>query len=229
MPPKKIEKNNITESIKSVNQDLEVKLVSSDGSITLEKGFSGLIDFDVKIKLLAQVVKAELSNLRTSGAHTKTRDEVRGGGKKPWKQKGTGRARHGSIRSPIWVGGGVTHGPTKNINWHQIITKSMRISALKSIFKDRLLEQNVYQLSDDLDFQKTKQAEEFLTKLMPENKIKRQVLIYTTSEKPSILGFANLDLRKINAEKLKINQLVASQNFILTPRAREVIEARLSK
>lgn len=97
----------------------------------------GTIDLPEKIfglswnsDLIHQVVVAQQANRRESIAHAKGRSEVRGGGKKPWRQKGTGRARHGSIRSPLWKGGGVTFGPTRERNFSKKINKKMKRKAL---------------------------------------------------------------------------------------------------
>ncbi len=110
-------------------------------------GEAGKINLPAKVfaakwraDLVHQVVEGMRSNKRAGTADTKDRGEVRGGGKKPWKQKGTGRARHGSSRSPIWVGGGVTHGPLAEKNYKRKISKTMRAQALFSVlskkFKD---------------------------------------------------------------------------------------------
>jgi len=88
--------------------------------------------------LVHQVVTAMQANARNPIAHTKTRGEVRGGGKKPWKQKGTGQARHGSSRSPIWVGGGVTHGPRNDKSYTQKINKKMKAKALYVVLSEKL-------------------------------------------------------------------------------------------
>jgi large subunit ribosomal protein L4 len=106
------------------------------GTVILTENFSLPWNAD----LVHQVVTSLMSNKRKPYAHTKTRGEVRGGGKKPWQQKGTGRARHGSTRSPIWVGGGVTHGPRNEKNYDRKVSKKMRVKALYTIlsrkFKD---------------------------------------------------------------------------------------------
>lgn len=85
-----------------------------------------------------RVVVAAQANKRLSTAHTKTRGEVSGGGKKPWKQKGTGRARHGSTRSPIWRKGGVVFGPLKERNYEKQVPASMRKNALRSVLSDKV-------------------------------------------------------------------------------------------
>src|ERR1035437_9119183 len=105
----------------------------------------GTIDLPAKVfaakwraDLVHQVVEGMRSNKRAGTADTKDRGEVRGGGRKPWKQKGTGRARHGSTRSPIWVGGGVTHGPLAEKNYKRKISKKMRAQALFSVLSKKM-------------------------------------------------------------------------------------------
>lgn len=116
--------------------------------------------------LVHQVVVSMEANARVTLAHVKGRGDVRGGGKKPWKQKGTGRARHGSRRSPIWVGGGVTHGPTNERNFSKKINKKMRIAALASVLSAKLADGEVL-FVESLDFNepKTSTAREALTAL----------------------------------------------------------------
>jgi large subunit ribosomal protein L4 len=88
--------------------------------------------------LVSQVLYSQASNRRAGTAHTKTRGEVRGGGKKPWQQKGTGRARHGSSRSPIWKGGGVTFGPRNDKDYKKTIPRGMKVAALFSLLSAKL-------------------------------------------------------------------------------------------
>lgn len=87
--------------------------------------------------LVHQVVTAMQANARTPVAHTKDRSDVSGGGRKPWKQKGTGRARHGSNRSPIWIGGGVAHGPRNEKSYEQKINKKMKVKALYTVLSEK--------------------------------------------------------------------------------------------
>jgi large subunit ribosomal protein L4 len=120
---------------------LEAKIYNQKG------GVAGKVDLPERVfgakwrsDLVHQVVESMRSNSRAGTADTKDRGEVSGGGKKPWKQKGTGRARHGSSRSPIWVGGGVTHGPLAEKNYKRKISKKMRAQALFSVLSRKLKE-----------------------------------------------------------------------------------------
>ncbi len=116
--------------------------------------------------LVSQVVVSMRSNLRKNIAHAKTRAEVRGGGKKPWRQKGTGQARHGSIRSPIWIGGGVTHGPLTEKNYFKKINRKMKRKALYSVLSRKVKEGEIMILEDIfVNEPKTKEAAKIMANL----------------------------------------------------------------
>jgi large subunit ribosomal protein L4 len=130
-----------------------------------------IFESKVSVPLMHQVVVAGLASLRAGTHSTKTRGEVSGGGKKPWRQKGTGRARQGSIRSPQWVGGGVSHGPQpRSHDMH--VNKKMRKGALRSALTDAL-QSGKLAVVDDLTFEapRTKQAVELLEALDLHGKI----------------------------------------------------------
>ncbi len=107
----------------------------SAGTIKLPESIFGLT---WNADLMHQVVTGMQSNKRAGTADARGRGEVRGGGKKPWKQKGTGQARHGSIRSPIWKGGGVTHGPLAEKNYNKKINQKMKTKALYVALSEKL-------------------------------------------------------------------------------------------
>lgn len=147
-----------------INFMIKVKVYNQTGQEIKEIDLDKKI-FAVKIKptVVAEVVAGLLANQRLPYAHTKDRGDVRGGGKKPWKQKGTGRARHGSIRSPLWIGGGVTFGPSKDRNFTKKINKKMKRSVLLMILSDRAATESLL-VFDDIKFNeiKTKKFAEFL-------------------------------------------------------------------
>jgi len=155
---KNIVNSNDKES-RSISNGVEAKIYNQKGA---EAGKINLPEkvFATKWRsdLVHQVVQSMRSNKRAGTADTKDRGEVRGGGKKPWKQKGTGQARHGSSRSPIWVGGGVTHGPLSDKNYKRKISKTMRAQALFSVLSKKLKEGEIIFI-DTLSMPSIKTAE----------------------------------------------------------------------
>jgi len=153
-----------------------------------------------------QVVVSMQANARTPVAHTKGRSEVRGGGRKPWRQKGTGRARHGSRRSPIWRGGGITFGPTKERNFQKKINKKMKTKALYTVLSEKLRDKEILFLDKlSLGEIKTKYAKEILKNLstIPDFKIlvskrKNAALIFMSHKDENILksfqNFGNIEV-----------------------------------
>ena len=116
---------------------LKAKVIDGTGKATGDRDLpEEIFGGEVNVPLMHQVVTAQLAEARSGTASTKTRSEVRGGGKKPWRQKGTGRARHGSSRSPIWTGGGVVFGPHPR-SYSVKVNKKMRAAALRSALADK--------------------------------------------------------------------------------------------
>lgn len=172
--------------------------------------------------LVHQVVESMRSNKRSGTADTKDRGEVRGGGRKPWKQKGTGRARHGSTRSPIWVGGGVTHGPLAEKNYKRKITKSMRAQALYSVLSKKLKDEEII-FVDSLAMPeiKTKPAVEVVKNL----KLKNRTLVALYDRDPktekSFRNIPNLELVFIK----NLNPLdVLNHRYLLIEKPDEAIK-----
>lgn len=146
---------------------LESKIYTQDGkekgTVALPEAVFGL---PWNADLVHQVTHSMMSNARRGTAHAKDRSEIRGGGKKPWRQKGTGRARHGSRRSPIWVGGGVTHGPRNEKNYDRKINKKMKIKALYTVLSAKYRDgEIIFVDSFAFDTPKTKEAKGYITNI----------------------------------------------------------------
>lgn len=114
-----------------------------------------IFEVPMNTDLIHQVVTSQISNRRMVIAHAKDRAQVRGGGIKPWKQKGTGRARHGSRTSPLWIGGGITHGPRKERNFKKVLPKNMKRKALFIALSDKV-RNGLFIVTDNLDFKEAK-------------------------------------------------------------------------
>lgn len=157
------------------------------GSVELNPDIFGI---EPNRDVMHQVVTAQLAAKRAGTHSTKTRAEVRGGGRKPWAQKGLGRARHGSIRSPQWVGGGVAHGP-KPRDYSQRTPKKMRRLALRSALSDRASEGQikVVESFDAWETPRTKNATALLAAMGVTGKV---LLIAEDHERTAIKSFRNL-------------------------------------
>ena len=186
--------------------------------------------------LVHQVVTAERANRRRGTAHTKDRSEVSGGGKKPWKQKGTGRARHGSIRSPIWIGGGVTHGPRAEKNYSKKINKKAKRKALWTALSQKLRDREIVVLDMlMMEDAKTKNAAKVLKNLsaIPEfNKIGRgasvSVLVGQADENAT-RAFQNIKGVKVEeARNLSVLDALSARYLVLPKELVRILEKSVS-
>jgi large subunit ribosomal protein L4 len=159
---------------------------TSKGEVTLDPEIFGI---EPNMAVLHQVVTAQLAGARSGTASTKTRAEVRGGGRKPWRQKGLGRARQGSTRAPHWSGGGVAHGP-KPRDYSQRTPKKMKRLALRSALSARASESAIIVVESlDWDAPKTRQAAALLAQIGAEGKT---LLVVDRSDVAAERAFRNL-------------------------------------
>lgn len=214
--------------VKLYNQNAE-----ETGEIDLEEKIFGL---PFNADLVHQVIVSMQANKRTPLAHAKDRSEVRGGGKKPWKQKGTGRARHGSIRSPIWVGGGVTHGPLKQKSYKKKINKKMRQKAFLVGLSQKLRDNEILFLEKlALDSIKTKIAKSVMNGLKIVNDFSKlgekggKTLISVDDYKENtFLSFRNLPYVNIKeAKNMNVLDLFTNKYIVLTKKAVQEMRSKL--
>ncbi len=189
----------------------------------------GDVDLDAKVfdlapnrGLIEQAVVTTLANRRLVLAHTKTKGEVRGGGRKPWRQKGTGRARHGSIRSPQWKGGGVIFGPRKNRNYTLKMNVSAKRKALLMTLSDKA-QNNRLAVVDKIDLAgpKTKEFSKIVTSLPHQ---KTNLFIVPATNMTLIKSGRNIPgVTFIRADSLNVYDIVRHQQLVVMQDALPVI------
>ena len=226
---KKNTKKKVGKKVTVAASSLSLPVLSAQGKeveqIELEKRV-----FDGKISeaLIHQAVVTYLSNQRKGLASTKTRGDVRGGGIKPWRQKGTGRARVGSIRSPIWRGGGVTFGP-KPHSFYKDLPQKMKIMALKSALNAKLRDKEILVLSDlKIASCKTKDFSKIFKSLKLDG-VKVRLVVETLE---SNLKLATRNIKKVllaKASDVHTTEIIDCKRLVLTKNALRDVEKRIKK
>jgi large subunit ribosomal protein L4 len=202
-----------------------VDVLSTSGKKVATRDLSAdVFEAKISVPLMHQVVVAGMASLRRGTHATKTRGEVSGGGKKPWRQKGTGRARQGSTRAPQWTGGGVVHGPQPR-DHSMRVNKKMKKGGLRSALTDALQSGKLVVLEDlAFDAPKTKQAVDVLKAL----ELAGKVLLVLPS--PSETGAVEKSFRNVSgvriayARSLGVYEVIAADRVVLTQSALDLVE-----
>lgn len=207
-----------------MNVDILNKEGKKTGTMELPKEFFGVRWSPEAVHL---TVLAAAANARKQTAHAKNRGEVRGGGKKPWRQKGTGRARHGSTRSPIWKGGGVTFGPRNERVFEKKVNKKMKRFALASILSKRFADKKIF-VYDSLVFEpaKTKTVADFLKRRFGERP--SVLFIRETKNRSLALSARNIPrVEAVTANLLDASVCTGKANVVFEKDALEALITRI--
>ena len=176
----------------------------------------------VHVPAMHQVVVAHLANCRVGTHNTKDRGDIRGGGKKPWRQKHTGRARSGSSRSPLWVGGGVAHGPHPR-DYHQKVNKKVRRIALRSALTLKVQEESMLVVNSfDMTAPKTKLMLDFLAAVQTG---KKPLLVLHETNMAVVKSTANIPSANVlHVDSVNVYDLLNHDQLIATPEAVKKLE-----
>jgi large subunit ribosomal protein L4 len=230
----KTKKTTISKKAAKTPAGLELAVFNQEGKevakINLPEKIFGL---KLNPSLVKQAYEAQMSQARIPYAHSKDRSEVRGGGKKPWRQKGTGRSRHGSIRSPIWRGGGATFGPRKDTVYAKNINKKMRRSALLMVLSGKVRDNEIVVLDDlKLEQPKTKLMADVVKNLNDvKNDLGKGALVVMAQKNENIIR-ATRNIPKfmtIGAQNLNVVDLLNHRYVLMPKSAIEIIEKTFTK
>jgi len=204
---------------------MEAVLYTKDGETKqakLKKTVFGLVP---RAELINEAVTAYLANQRRGTASTKQRSEVRGGGRKPWRQKGTGRARAGSIRSPLWRGGGIVFGPHPK-NWHYTIPNKKRRLAIRHALSDLAQNKKLIIIEElNLSSPKTKEASAFLKKMEINPGTAKILIADQPMKQENRRAFRNIEkLEIVPVENMNIYLVLWADVLLLTKKALAEIE-----
>jgi len=179
---------------------------------------------EVRPEILHFVVRAHLAAKRQGTVSVKTRSTIRGGGKKPWRQKGTGRARAGSIRSPLWRGGAVIHGP-KPRDYSFKVNKKLKRLALKMALSSKLINNELLVVDKiKVNSHKTKEFVQIKNKL----ELKKALIVLPEKDNNLILASRNVpDVKLIGPENLNTYDVLKCENLVITPEIVETLKQRL--
>jgi len=188
---------------------------------------AAIFEVQVKVDLMHQAFERQMANARAGTHATKTRSDVRGGGRKPWRQKGTGRARHGSIRSPIWVGGGKAHTPQPR-DYSKRMPRKMRLAALRSALSAKAAEAGIVVLDElRLTEVKTKAVAGLLDRLVGQDSA-----LILMAERDEIVEKSARNLvnaKTLRTDYLNVRDLLGHKRLVMPLNALEAITAHLGK
>lgn len=203
---------------------LTAKIYTQQGKETgTQELNSDIFGISVNPDLIYQAVVAQLANSRHNLAHSQERGEVRGGGRKPWRQKGTGRARHGSNRSPLWIGGAVTFGPRNDRNFSKRINKKMKRKALFMALSDRAVNESLVLLEKlSLENIKTKDLKKVLDGISSDKKI---LLVIDKKDDKIVRSASNISgVKVILADSLNVYDVINAKRIVMTKDSLAVLE-----